>query len=549
VDFNDFAVRSPDLDEGYHQPHYFIDHHGVLIDKYTCGTALLIAPFFLVASLTTVLAGQPLNGYEIVFQYSVAFAALVYIYLGMMMLVKLMQTFSISRKTGFFITLAGLFASNLFFYAFIQPSLSHVYSFFAITTFCFLVRRLISHRSLVNMILAVVLLGLIVLIRPVNGLVVASIPFLAGDLQNLKNLMHRIGLRNLLFAILSFLIIISPQIILNFLQTGTPIIWHYPGEGFNFTSPALFEFLAGFRKGWLIYTPFMLLLIPALILTWKRSRYQFVTFILFIFILVYFFAAWWNWFYGDSFGMRPMVDYYGVFLLLIALLVKSVNRSARIMIVLFVGFALILNLLQTYQYTRGILHADAMNLKNYCYTFLKTGNQYQDVIGDTDEYFYGKLDSNPLIIAVHDCEPELQEWIELQPATDEKSYSGDFSLKMDTTTAFSYGYPLQVNDSLRWRNDLYVIFSARVLESYRNASIGSFFVFDIQDINNRSLFLRDYPLKRIPDQSSGSWEETSIGFRLPVLKEDAAYVRFYIWKSKGSDYYLDDLKIAVHQIL
>ncbi|MDV7401555.1 hypothetical protein RZS08_59605, partial [Arthrospira platensis SPKY1] len=99
----------------------------------------------------------------------------------------------------------------------------------------------------------------------------------------------------------------------------------------------------------------MLLIVPGLVLIYQRSKYSFVTLAGFMVLLFFVLSSWWNWFFGDSFGMRSLVDYYSLFAIPIGyIFVQITNRLKRILsvVLLFMPFVF-LNLFQTYQYYSG----------------------------------------------------------------------------------------------------------------------------------------------------------------------------------------------------
>ena len=84
--------------------------------------------------------------------------------------------------------------------------------------------------------------------------------------------------------------------------------------------------------------------------------------------------SWWCWWYGGSFGARPLIEYYGIlaipFALLLDLLLKKrmlVRRVTLTVISLFIA----LSVFQNYQYQRGIIHFDSMTKETYWNVFLE----------------------------------------------------------------------------------------------------------------------------------------------------------------------------------
>ncbi len=550
IDFEQFVTNSPARDEKYHQPHYFFQKNGVLVNKYTCGIALLQTPLFLTALGISSLTGLDTNGYSVLFQYSVALSGLVFLFLGLHFLQKLLQSYNLPNQVVTVVAIVVVFATNLFFYAFIQPSFSHVYSFFAVTLFAFSARRYFTGGQSNMLLLAAFALGLVVLIRPVNFLVVLAVPFLAGGPHAfLGTKTQRNGVYIILAAAGIFLATLGPQLIILTLQTGSPFQWLYPGEGFYLNHPRIIHFLFSYKKGWFVYTPFMLLLIPGLIVLVRRSKFEFLAFLCFLLCVIYLFSSWWNWFYGDGFGMRPMVDFYGLFLIPIGMFIHRATKSRLIIISGFIILATGLNLIQSYQYSTGILHADSMSRHAYWYTFLRTSPQYRNILGSDKESVFCSLAEKPFVDVSNDFERDYPDWIKLHEANTGKAHSGNHLLELEASQVYSFGYPLLINDTLLGRDDLYADFSVYYFESVENSAQGAIFVADVLDSRYHSLYYRNFRIKTAPDNIICQWRKAETGFRLPRLYEDASQVRFYIWNKDQGNFFLDDMEIKIFTIL
>jgi len=540
VDFTTiFEVEKSRRSSAY-QGHYFHSSHGILIDKYTSGTALMQLPFFLLAWLLSVLFGFPADGYNILFQYMTGVAAMFWAIIGLLFFVKLSRLYGIDKKIAMIVAIAGLLATNLFFYTFIAPSASHVYSFAALAMLLYFTKKVFSDYHRKDVWIAAFLLGLVMLIRPVNLIIVAALPFLSGSPSQFRNAI-KIKLRKMdyLPAVLFFILAISPQLIINILQTGNPIVYGYQNEGFYFLHPEFVNYLFSYRKGWFVYTPFMLLLIPAAFYLIRRSFYEMITFIGFFLLLVYVLSSWWNWIYGDSFGMRPMVD-------VIALLVDGMKgKIIRNILLVFTGLVIFLNLFQTYQYAKGIIHPDSMTRKAYWYVFLKTGKAYRHVIADEDEYFYGKLADHPYFNTHNTFDNEAKGW-----TAPKKLYfipdTNHACIRMDEKSVYSSTYDFIIPDSLTGKKNLYVIFDAEYLETDPNSASRAVFVVDISDTGNKSVFYKTFKIKRLPDKQTDTWRKGHIGFKLPGITGDMKTIRFYIWNREKKEFYINSLGLRFY---
>lgn len=529
--------------------HYFHKHGDVTINKYSVGTALLQLPFFLIALLISLLLGFPLDGYNIVFQYGIAFAALFWTGLGIMYFVRLLLTYGINRQWAWIMAAITLFGTNLFFYVFIQPAFSHAYSFSLIAMFLYYCRKGFLSYEKKYVLLASFLMGLVILVRPINIVVVASLPFIAGTPQIFFNTVKKKFERwDYLPAGLIFLLAISPQLIINYLQTGGLFIFGYKNEGFYFTEPQIINFLFSYRKGWFIYSPVFLLIIPALIYQLRRrSIYEVVTFSIFFLLLVYIFSSWWNWFYGDSFGMRPMIDYYALFMIVIALFLYQIrNTWLKIIVAIFISMLILLNVFQSYQYAVGIIHPDSMSKESYWYVFLKTDNKYKNVISGGDESFYGKLSSIPFMKTSNTIDNLEEDWTAPNSKYNEISFSDSLSVIQTPTQIYSPSFHFKIIDTLVGSDNIFVRFSTHYYELESITSLKALFVVDIYDTSGTSVFYKAFRVASIPDDDNQLWQEGSIGFKLPEVKDDMAYIKFYIWNVGRQSYLLDDIELELY---
>jgi hypothetical protein len=527
--------------------HYFHEVNGVTINKFSSGTALLQLPFFLLAWLFSFIFGLPTDGYSFFFQLGVAFAALFWAFVGMKFFIKLAKTFGVSENISFIAILLGFFGTNLFIYTVGIPSASHVYSFSLISVFAYFVRKTFVQFEYKMLYISAFVFGLIVLIRPVNVVALAAIPFLAGSSENLIFILKKkFQIKIILVNILLFILAVSPQLIINYLQTGHLLVFGYKNEGFNFTNPEILNFLFSYRKGWFLYTPFMLLLLPATISLWKNSKYQFWAFLIFFFVVVYIFSSWWNWIYGDSFGMRPMIDFYSIFLLVILVFFNSLkNKIVKTAVLSFAGLAVFLNLFQSYQYKNNIIHPDSMNRESYCYVFLKTGEQYESAISGMYEYYYGQLAEQQFFESFNSIDAPVQNWSPAQIPLN-LNETGNICAEMNAEAVFSPAFHYKIPPELIGKRNLYVIFSTDYFEINKNAAGKALFVADISDTNGKTVFYKSFRMKALPDEKAGEWKNAEIGFKLPEIPKDFAQIKFYIWNIEGGQFYLDNLRLRFY---
>jgi hypothetical protein len=363
------------IERNYADPNTFYDyrtqHDGKVINKYYAGTALAGLPFFLAAHTVTKLTGGAADGYSKLYQVFVNIAALFYLFAGLIYTRNLLRSFQASDNTVGFILLVMVFGTNLFYYAVVEPGMSHVYSFAFICAFAYYARKYFLTLNAKFVYLCAILLGITILIRPVNAIALLALPFIAGSREKLAEGLKAAPLVIPLMLV-SALVFIQPLIY--WLQCGSFFVYSYGKEGFNWLNPQVLPFLFGFKKGVFIYTPVLLASMAGFIYLWQKDRFRFYTLLGFSAVLVYVLSSWWNWWYGGSFGSRVMIDFYVFPFLLAAFAFKLIRkRSVKIGYASVLILFTLLCIAQTYQYRYGIIHWENMDSQKYRDVFLDFG--------------------------------------------------------------------------------------------------------------------------------------------------------------------------------
>ncbi len=361
----------------------YVNYKGFKVDKYPVGTALLQWPFFYVAYLTTKPDSTGNYGYQKPFQQAVAYSTLFYLFLAIFFLRKILELYDIKKPIIIFLQILLVFATGVTNYAHFDAGFSHVYSLFAITAFFYFVRRFFVKNRWKDFIFAALFLGLILLLRQINILVLFFIPFLAGSYENLKKgafylIQHP---RTLLTGFFLTAALVSIQCLIWYLQTGHFLLYSYQGEGFHFLHPQFINILFSYRKGLFVYAPVLFLSLAGLIrMISQRKFYQAVTWLLFFLLLTYLFSSWHSWIYGASYGSRVYVDYYSIFFILLAILLNESSAVLKTIVLLLSLLTIPVNLIQSYQYKTFILHWTNMNKEKYWEVFLKTEKRYRGLL-------------------------------------------------------------------------------------------------------------------------------------------------------------------------
>lgn len=220
-----------------------------------------------------------------------------------------------------------------------------------------------------------VILGLIVLVRPINILFILPIVILFKD----QNLSWKAYFKQLFMpfsyiipVVLGGVLIILPQLIFWKFQTGSILSYSYGEEGFFWLKPHIWDGLFSFRKGWFIYTPLMFFALFGMVRLYKTQRMSFWAIVVFLPPFLYVTFSWWCWWYGGSFGARTLIDILPFMALPLAVLIDWViERKWRWFILFIPSFFVYVNFFQSWQYERKILHYDSMTREAYGLIFLK----------------------------------------------------------------------------------------------------------------------------------------------------------------------------------
>jgi hypothetical protein len=362
-------------------PHYISEYEQRRYNKYTPGTAVCMAPAFLAARMWQKLTSHPRNLFGKSFQYALLLNGVFFLCLGLWFVVSLLKLTGISSETALIANGALTFSSNLIFYAVHEPAMSHVYSFTCIAGWAYGGLAFLHHRKSKHLFLALFMFFMAIAIRPFHLLLLFALPWF---MYQAKSTRRHFPIPFSPLFVLAFLPLLL-VLILNYLQAGT--IWppQYPEEGFYFSHPQLVELMIGFRKG--LFTWFPLTLLAVVGWTHKQHRWLFLWF----FITLYFLSSWWNWYYGDSFGLRPVCDYLAFFMVGFVALFHQVqaHRILRIPLFLAMIFFLAWNTLLNFQYLNGILPPDGMTAEKAKFVAGKVSLQYAGLVKGEPQEIYG----------------------------------------------------------------------------------------------------------------------------------------------------------------
>lgn len=356
----------------FYEYRYTID--GKAINKYYCGTALAMLPFFGIGHFLSALTGKSLDGYSVHYTTMINLAAIAYLAVGLWFLAKLLRTYQIRKGYITLILYAITLGTNVFYYTVVEFAMSHIYSFAFVTIFLFFTRTFFQEYGRKHLILAGAAMGMVLLIRPVNGLVIAAVPFLAGSWQDFS-----LGLKRMikdwpatLLSVFALTAILSIQMIIYKMQTGHFWVYSYGGERFHFTNPQMLPILFSYKKGLFLYTPLLFISLAGFYFLWKQRRFQAVMLAVFFLLLTYVLSSWWMWYYGGSFSSRVYIEFFPLFAILLGIALEGfTSRISRSVYITLIVLLTVVCQIQTYQYRYFYIHWSEMNKEKYWEVFMR----------------------------------------------------------------------------------------------------------------------------------------------------------------------------------
>ncbi|MFT5601738.1 MAG: hypothetical protein ACI9N1_001986 [Flavobacteriales bacterium] len=525
--FQDLSYESNTeaLDEqlDLHFSHHYIlkDLEGNTFNKCFPGVAIVQLPLFLIATFLSFLFGLPINGYNDLYLISITLTGILSAVTGFHYLKKLLIALDFTVQISIISAMTIFVGTNVFFYALWGGSIGHIHSYAAIAAFLYYSKTFITKESIRSGAIACFLLSLIFIIRPTNILVVLLIPYLAGSFNQLKKaLRHLFNKRNWIAPMLLGLIPILTLPAIWYAQTGHFVVWSYSDEGFYFTNPKMWSTLFSFRNGLFIYSPLALLALLSIYYVSTKSKFQGIFLSLYFLINVYVISSWWCFAYGGGFGHRVFVEHQVFFGILLAYGISYF--PFRKLLLSTLCLLVTLSLLQTYQYTVGILPSGYCTAEIYFHTFLKFDPSYEGACSPrNDEYYYGAT-------------------VKTTELTPEPKYF-EFSEHEDFQMEATYSIKDIAEDH---RIYLELDYSKMRLESSQFDEV--FFVVDGTNEEGNTVFYTSFPLYEIRSEALNQWKEIHLGSQLP--RENITSYKMYIWNKGRHTFKIKDIHYTIKHI-
>ena len=370
------AVIHDDLSMSYYNERgYWLvaDTNGVPLQKMTMGMSLLYSPFFMVGHTVALNSRYKADGYSKPYSTSLKIGTYLYVTIGLFLLYLCLLYFFSPVISALSILLIFL-STNLFYYTLCEGEMTHSYLFFLFSVIIFNTIKWFETYKTKNILFLGLAFGMAVLIRPTSALMFVFIVFYALSKTNITDLI-KAQYKIILASVILFFIPLFFQMLYWKIYGGTWMRWSYGEESFYFSSPHIIEFLVGYRKGWLVYTPVMIFAIIGMFLLKKKIPVMKWSIPIISFLAIYILSSWWCWWFGGSFGSRSMVEYYALLIFPLAAFIDKIStiKYLNYSFIFIFGFTIFYNILGTDKKIWSELHWDSMSKESFWYTFSKIG--------------------------------------------------------------------------------------------------------------------------------------------------------------------------------
>lgn len=523
-----------------------------MVNIYPTGLAICNLPFFLVAHISAGWFGYARDGLSTPYQIMIIIAGLFYGIMGMWLLRKILLRFFSDKLSAIVLLAIGL-GTNLYYYATYDCPMPHITLFCLDTLILLLTIKWHASSKPFLAIALGLLIGLVTITRP-SEIVWILVPLLWGidgwkAVKEKLSLFKKHFLQLLLFA--AGMIAVGSIQLFYWKFTSGHWISNNHGEVFDFFRPFTIDVLFSYKKGWLLYTPMMILAIIGIFILYKRNRKLFVPIIVFFLANLWFISSWECWWYAASFGQRPFVESYGLMALPLGFFLQAIaGNKIRIIISSIVILAIsFLNQFQGWQLYRGILHYELTTKAYYWKVFCRVhpppdSRKYLEV----ERYLIRPLDEmkdqyvHKKILSIDFENPPIKKNYKI---CDTLGFDSEKSEVLDIENIFSPGLRKSF-DSLTWADYIRVRFSADVFLSPDFMSKPTYVIFHMFSHAEHTY---GYTSVKIDSTMAhpGEWCRIHANYITPVILHRDDKLWTYIWNAGGSRILVDNIEVEVYE--
>lgn len=529
---------------------------GTWVMKYSTGMAILYLPFFLIGHLVALFSEYPADGFSAPYRFAILLGGIFYSIAGFFILRKVLLRF-FSDGVSALVLFIIYFGTNYIFQSSFHGgnAMSHNWLFTVYAAILWLTIKWHEFHKTKHIIALGIACGLMILARP-SEIVCLLIPLLWGvsDWSTFKRkwaVLLEYKWQLILFTAIVFCIGFI-QLLYWKIYTGSFLYYSYganAGEGFEFFHPYILEVLFSFRKGWFIYTPIMVFAIFGFYWLYKKQKQLFLPILLFTLANIYIVSSWSCWWYAQSFGSRALIQSLAVMALPFGAFCEAILKrhvALKVSIMFLMALFIALNLFQSWQFERGMIHGSRMTKEYYFKIFGQLGVSDEDrnlllversstlEESITDEHLFDKR-----LLKVEDMESLDQAGI-----STEQSFSGNSSFKSDPDNAYSPNISIAYSDITShyyaWlRVSMMIYPTADIQTDPANFVIN--FEHDGYAYKYRAHFLEKQNL----DLKVNEWNKVSFDYMTPEVRITSDNLKTYFHNRGQAPIYVDDITVEV----
>ncbi|MBI4944824.1 MAG: hypothetical protein HY840_00325 [Bacteroidetes bacterium] len=532
-----------------------LDNGGWVL-RYTMGLAILDSPAFFTGHLFAYLLNYPMDGFSLPYQYALLCWSIVILLTGLYYL-RLILLHFFSDKLAAFILLILCFGTNFLIMSTHEGILlvnSYLFTLFAIMLWHTI--KWHEKHYLSSAIILGITLGLAALTRPTE-IMYAIIPFCWGIKapkeisQKIKIFLneyrfHAIIMFGLMICIGSFQLFYWKKVTGNFFYDSYGA---NAGEGFDFQTPYTLQFLFSYRKGWLVYTPLMLFSIIGFIFLYRNKREIFWASLIFFSVFLYVVSSWTYWWYASCFSQRTMMQVYPLLAVSLGFFIQWIWRNkfiVKAVTVTLIFLFIALNILQSWQYKKGIISGERMTKKYYWSVFLKT-----TLPKGADELLLVERNPDSIPILKEDNIHRKQNVFSKNFTNEEKAVKQialhdttinfpDKVYIIDSTAEFFNVYDIPYFE-LTDKYYAWLQVKTKVMALSPEKKMDAFIVITFLH-KDKSYRYMAYPIKN--DSSLAyKWSEVNVSYLTPEIRSKTDRVQIYIWNRGKSSFAIDTINI------
>lgn len=525
--------------------------NGHILNKYTCGVAIMASPFFLLAHILAEPLGFTANGFSKIYIFSFFLAGFCYVLWGLWILRKILLYYFEEREVAITLILFTL-GSNLYYFTAYESVMSHSFLFFLYAQLMLSTIRFHETPNWKSAFLIGLCSGAITAIRP-SEIISLIIPLVYGIYDKTTLLDKIVFIKNnnkqIQLAILSFVLAGLPQMIYWKLCTGHFIFYSYEKESFDFKHPHIFEGLFSYNNGWLSYSPIMILALVGIYFLSKSTKWKLVILLL-LPLHIYIIYSWWCWNYINGIGSRPMVEVYPLLALGMAAFWHQLRdkKWLRYSLGLVGAMAIYLFISLVWQFNKGLFWTEYANKYFYWYMVGKTKMDWRaTTMYDTKDW---QPDTTHLKLYKTLISNDFEDSIGVNFV--KKSYNGKYAYRLDKTTEFCNILNQKISKDSLAKID-YIKAEVYFLREYNGHDFwkNSMLTIEWNDKDEKKIRHKNI---RLDNKSSSKgptiwgweaniWTKAYFFFKIDKDIPQESQIKVYVWNATNNPIFIDNAKV------